>query len=578
MSCRRIIEMGHDSIMNALIRADGIQQMKNSYLTCLIINCSEPDDPEEISESLWKTYDSPHTHALMGCLKEFHGHRITSFDYPRFSGLDQYWSSRCSIGNAKSNSEEELPARLSVYQMYYSLMLNENRIYNNNNSNNINDNRIYDNIVHLYKFPGCYIELNKPNLDCKYTIRSTLMHELNNMYRNTGITKLILRDRELQTLDYSFDEINITEIELLDLYKPSCLSKLENCNIAGVSTFCSEGCINKLSSLKFFALSFKLAIRNDFNRFLRVGVTKNIAYLDLNSNFLNFRHIKCLTEVLKDSNVISLNLSFNCFDSSCAKLLAEVLPYTTITYIDLHRNSIGHEGYTYLMDVIERTDVCWLSLSENGIEKDLTEEVDLSFHIVPRNNTPSTFQMRFLFKELVALNNSNDEFEFVIPREDIPINLHHYTSLIQYLLDAPFSNIHIYDIFYIINKMHDIHVMNKINAFISGIEQKFIAFFENHIKELVLRFRDDSFVDLVREFENLNFSNFVRSSLYHRVLFYVNKARTILHPFIYRMMHKYQITLFNDILEPNKKKDIISFFEKHSDFDDVQQLIDLLKS
>ncbi|RZF43478.1 hypothetical protein LSTR_LSTR001739 [Laodelphax striatellus] len=314
---------------------------------------------------------------------------------------------------------------------------------------------------------------------------------------------------------------------------------------------------------------------SEIDSFLTVN---SIFYLDLSGIDMGYDELKPLPEALKSSKVISLNLSNNKIGPSAVELLAEALPYTKIVYIDLHGNDIGFSGFEYLMNVFSETSICWLSLSGNGIERVLPDHVQLSPFIVARNDNPIPFQIRYLFKELVWLNTSNNKFDFIVPKTHAnpPVSLNHYAILMKYLLETPSYNIHIYDMIYMKIKIHDLNVMKEIDCFISEIEDKFINFIAENFEELKKLFGYDSFPDLVKTFEYLEFENIVRKLLLHRVFYYVNKERDILHPFIYKMLHKYELTLFNENLEPDKRVKIINYFENHLEIDGAQEIIDML--
>ncbi|XP_039286200.1 uncharacterized protein LOC111051382 [Nilaparvata lugens] len=433
----------------------------------------------------------------------------------------------------------------------------------------------------LFRYPGCSIEIN-------HTFWYT--KELENLikyanYCETGISYLILEESPSQFFGV-FDNINITEIEINYTFRISSIVPIfQKSNVLRVViNNCRKSALELVRQL--IVISVKLSnieeeiILRDLSKVIdgRESTFCNIMYLDLSHNNLGRSEngIEYLAKTLADSRVISLDLSFNKLVGKDISLLAQVLPQTRINYIDLYANNIKYMGFKCLMDVVEKTRICWLSLAENGIENGLVENINLSLYIVPRNDTPIEFQIRYLFKQLVSFNTDN-QLEFVVPRDE-SMSIIHYPLLIKHLLETPSLKIHVYDIFYMLTRRHDIHILNKTNDFIQEIIKKFLSFFSNNLPKLVERYGFESFVDLVKECDNLGLIKIVRDLLVHRPLFFVNNEQTILHPFIYKMLHKYGMTVYQKEMEPNKKQQIISYFEKHLDIYCAPEIIKLLSS
>ncbi|RZF34209.1 hypothetical protein LSTR_LSTR016653 [Laodelphax striatellus] len=430
----------------------------------------------------------------------------------------------------------------------------------------------------IFKYRNCFIEVALPAIDTE-----TEREYFNESYKKSGITKLILTNDYVPDVGSASDGINITEIEIIgDLECDDSITPLlKNNNLIKLRKNWknTEVEIESMSTLKMNALHLQIESYRD----LLVGDLKsvlthgNIVYLDLSYNKLGHWGFAYLVEVLKDSKIISLNLSNNYIEANSVKLLAQVLPDTKITHIDLHSNNIGYYGFTYLMNVVDTTSICWLSLGENNIEEDLEKSINLSPCIVSRKDTPFEFQLRFFFKELVTFDKSSEQFEFIIPGEDSVMTISHYAILVKYLTENSLYRIHIYDIFYMNSGCHDINVLDKINIFVKEISQRFFLFFGNNLIDLTKKFGYDSILDLVKECDNLNLDHFVEFLLLHRVFYYVDNEQNILHPFIYKMLLKHNMPLYNEDMEPNKKNEIISYF-KENKIDGHMEIIDLLSS
>ncbi|CAK6517579.1 MAG: hypothetical protein O7C59_11365 [Rickettsia endosymbiont of Ixodes persulcatus] len=64
--------------------------------------------------------------------------------------------------------------------------------------------------------------------------------------------------------------------------------------------------------------------------------------------------------------------------------------------------------------------------------------------------------------------------------------------------------------------------------------------------------------------------------LLHRDLYYADEDSEILHPYIYKMLDKYSMPLYNGELEPNKREEIISYYQDHKEIDGAEEIINLL--
>ncbi|WP_342269655.1 hypothetical protein [Rickettsia endosymbiont of Orchestes rusci] len=56
----------------------------------------------------------------------------------------------------------------------------------------------------------------------------------------------------------------------------------------------------------------------------------------------------------------------------------------------------------------------------------------------------------------------------------------------------------------------------------------------------------------------------------------IDEKQCILHPYMYKMLNKYNMPLYNEQTEPDIKEKIISYYANHPEVDDAQDIIDLL--
>ncbi|XP_022203928.2 uncharacterized protein LOC111060565 [Nilaparvata lugens] len=456
----------------------------------------------------------------------------------------------------------------------------------------------------LCKYPGCIIEIYQA------THVTGIDHVIDYVCDKAEITKVYIHafggvvyfksddgtyTPRKDTCDYRFD-IDINEIELIKdsmfpLYAFKNITKLK---LNGTQF----NFMNHLKSLENGEKIIELRIENIPNMSLdKLGDFRlsNIMYLDLSNNNLGDVKFECLAEALKyncmnqsdNDYMISLDLSNNKLGARSAQVLSQVLPFIPkLAYIDLHGNNIGHSGFQSLMKVVDRTNLCWLSLGDNNIEDQLQEDVELSPYIVPRKGAeiPVAFQVRYLFRQLVSLDTSSGELEFTIPTtvSNPPVNITHYPKLLkiysEFEKDVKYFNVHVYDNYYLSSKKHDRRLLEKIEKFGNEIENRFLSFIDRNVLKFQQIYGRDSFVVLVKECERLELNKCVESLLIHRVMYYVDDDKEILHPFVYRMMHKYSIPLYCEQIEPNKRQQIIAYYQNHQEIEEAETLIDLLAS
>ncbi|XP_039285291.1 uncharacterized protein LOC111051117 isoform X1 [Nilaparvata lugens] len=449
---------------------------------------------------------------------------------------------------------------------------------------------------YLISYPGCIIEIKQISLE------KGIDHLIDYVSDKTEVTKVYIQSRSRSVRNGSnwfnladlasiahFSKINITEIEMV---MGSCFPYSIFKNITHLKL--NQTYVDEPGKNGEIIIELRLQNIEQMSKYnLEDFRFNNIMYLDLSNNNLKDDKFKYLAPAFsnyysmqRNNCLISLNLSNNQLGVESAEILArEVLPFArALTYIDLNGNNIGYSGFKSLMNVVDKTNLCWLSLGENNIEDQLQEDIELSPYIVPRNadEIPVAFQVRYLFMQLVSLNTSSGELEFTVPTIDSnpPVNITHYPKLIRiYNLfenDVKYLNLNVYDYFYMKSKKHDKQLMEKIDNFVKELEKRFLSFFDSNLTILEQAFGYESFVLLVKECERSGLTRCVESLLLHRVLFYVDDDGEILHPFIYRMMLRYNIPLYNERMEPNKRDQIISYFRNHSEFEEAQTIVNLL--
>ncbi|XP_039279250.1 uncharacterized protein LOC111047625 [Nilaparvata lugens] len=449
--------------------------------------------------------------------------------------------------------------------------------------------------IDLCKYPGCVIEIYQTSFEKGIDYFNKFVCD------KTDITKVYIRSSCKNGLPFFRDlakivsNINISEIEMGEYSRIpySVFANIAQLKCNGTGSWFSPVVLNRV----LIELKFQNIKKNCFQDLAKLCLN-NIMYLDLSHIDLEEDKFIFFAQALKNNTMdqnknnylISLNLSNNKLGAKSAKLLAEVLPYNipSLTYIDLNGNKIGYSGFKSLMEVVDKTSLCWLSLGDNNIEDQLQESIELSPYIVPRKDdeTPVAFQVRYLFRQLVSMNTCSGELEFTIPTTDSnpPVNITHYPKLLKiysaFENDVKYLNVQVYDNYYMKSKRHDRRLLEKIEKFGNEIEKRFLSFINSISNQTKLEqaFGYDSFVVLVRECERLELNECVESLLLHRVLYYVDDDEEILHPFIYRMMHKYSMPLYCKQIEPNKRKQIIAYYKNHPEIEEAEALIDLLAS
>lgn len=308
--------------------------------------------------------------------------------------------------------------------------------------------------------------------------------------------------------------------------------------------------------------------------------TNTIMYLDLSWNNIKANGAKYLAEILSDTQIISISLSNNSIGVDGAKYLANGLKHSQVTFLHLHGNNIKYEGYQYLIDAVDNTNISGVNLHGNRIEEGLEEGTKLWLFNIPRNTTTIAYKISNAFKELVSLNPLSNEFEFIVPRKNayIPTEIDQYVFLIKTLNDNSNFKVHIFDIYYNHKNSYDINIANKITEFITTIADKFNIFINDQLPALTELFSKYNYVNLVKQFEDMEYHDIVKNLLLHRELYYVDDRQEILHPYIYKILHKYGMILYNAQIEPNKKDNIISYYQNHLEIDGVEEIIDLLGS
>lgn len=80
-----------------------------------------------------------------------------------------------------------------------------------------------------------------------------------------------------------------------------------------------------------------------------------------------------------------------------------------------------------------------------------------------------------------------------------------------------------------------------------------------------------------KNFENKHMYLYSISLLYHRPLFLLNYNFDILHPYVYILLHKYNMCMYHEEMEPGKKEILIDYFTNNF-YVESESLIQLLLS
>ncbi|XP_075235009.1 uncharacterized protein LOC142332450 [Lycorma delicatula] len=400
---------------------------------------------------------------------------------------------------------------------------------------------------------------------------------LNQRFKDIPIVKLtltydILDATESHYLAQAFNNIEIMELDVYakhipylgHIFRGSRIVKL-NFHKHSLGIYYVELLVVLLKEINIIELDMsKNDIDNECVKYLVSGLKNNtIKKLILSTNDIRNKGAKYLAKILKDTQITNLDLSMNYIGSIGVKYLAHGLKQSQVTHLNLYVNVINTKGLQYLIDAIEATNLCWVGCEHVVIETGLGKE---NYNIV--KNT---------FKRLVSLNSLTTEFEFIVPKTDTS-DVNNYIFLIKSLCDNPNVKTHIFDMMYD-NDYHgyDFNIMRKINKFITNIENKFNEFLNSNLLYLLQVFDGWNWINLIKQFQDVQLYSIVQNFLLHRELYYVDENNEILHPYIYKMLKEYNMTLYNEKLEPYKKEAIISYYKIHSEIDGAQEIIDLLE-
>lgn len=425
---------------------------------------------------------------------------------------------------------------------------------------------------------------------------------LNKTFQNIAIAELTLDSQNLeaddaQYLAQAFKNTKISELKmfynhimqlngiqyLVQAFKDSQIAKL-NVHAEKIRTTGVKYLAEFLREVKVLDLDLGLNYIGDEGMKYLAPALKNsdIMYINLAWNDIEAEGARYLSKILQNSKILFIDLCNNGIGTDGARYLADGLPYSQVTGIHLHGNMIEYAGYKYLIDVVDNTNISWVNLHYNNIEAGLEEGTKLWPYSIPRDTITIAYKICHVFKELVSLNPMSDEFEFIVPRKNTypTVDIDQYAFLVRTLNDNPNSKVHIFDM--MCKKDHgndyDFNIMNNINEFIAIMPNKFNTFFNSKLPDIVDSFGviTKQYVKLVKQFEEIKMYDVVQNLLLHRVLYYVDENQEILHPYIYKMLNKYNIPLYNEQIEPDIKEKIISYYANHPEVDDTQDIIDLL--
>lgn len=127
------------------------------------------------------------------------------------------------------------------------------------------------------------------------------------------------------------------------------------------------------------------------------------------------------------------------------------------------------------------------------------------------------------------------------------------------------------------------HLLEWIDKHLINID---LDVFENMlIDEYIIQISQNCNLDealvFLRRIEERGQSNISQKLLYHRPAFLLkkndNNSHDILHPYVYILLHKYNMIVYHKNIEPNKKQILIDYFTKHYKYDvESDQLIKIL--
>lgn len=435
--------------------------------------------------------------------------------------------------------------------------------------------------VNIVTWKGSYCQWNNIRLN-NLKIGIEAARFINKTFKKRGIAKLELK---LRSLDLKIEDAICLSIAFKDI------------EIANLKISYSQG--NKyFIGCQYFWKAFKNSkiVRLTLCHGVAVMVAKffpiflkqiNVLEVDFSLCKLGRQSIIDLVSSLCDNDVLNIYISRNNLSSEALHLF-KLLKNSEIIYLDNICLPI-FDPYSFPLIKIDLIST-EMSYPCNCIEYELYQDVSDKADNNSIQLSSFTFSLKATvrptvaetltdtFKEFVLLDPESDEFEFTLPRKNVSCDISRYAFLIYELNHNKKSKLLIFNMCR--KNQGDYVLFEKINKFIRCVDEKFINFFENKLPDIIDSFGiiGEIYVNLVKKFESMKLNNIVEKLLLHRVLFYVDENQEILHPYIYILFHKYNIPLYNEQINPNKKEEIISYYQNNKDIDGAEEIVNLFKS
>lgn len=90
---------------------------------------------------------------------------------------------------------------------------------------------------------------------------------------------------------------------------------------------------------------------------------------------------------------------------------------------------------------------------------------------------------------------------------------------------------------------------------------------------LIINHHPAECLNILSKCEEYGLRDVVIDLLLNRVLYYVDQEQEYLYPYVYELMVKYNIPLYQELLEENKPQKIIDYYQANPEVDGAQWLI-----
>lgn len=406
-------------------------------------------------------------------------------------------------------------------------------------------------------------------------LQQSSITEFANSVKNTKITEVDFSENDLQGEDFDIlgnclKGPQIKSIDISNNFKHPVGDE-------ALAQFITKTKESALESLKM-----------NYNELLSYGAqtiasslaNTNFTYFDLSSNWIE-DGVAAIAEILKLTQITILDVSNNKIEDEGAEVLARCLAHTQIVSLNINTNAITDRGAKALAKEIgvENSNLLELKIEENEIENDGLEALAAgikSTYITTLDvkNNPGDRMLHIdtaLWKNRKAAQKLISVFKRITKRDS--------DGSIGFADNVTSKNVDSFvdDCLWISQtiKLHK-------NAFNVLIRDESITFSRSQMTT----FMNDEFpteftkfvgrkveadveqhVNLLRKAEKAGLGKITALLLLNRPNYIIDHDRNILHPYVYRLLDKYRLPLFNETLEPFRRRELMDYFCKNSNLE-----------